>query len=68
MREQCAPAELFPDIPTKPTDLTWDDLEWALFEDDIEPFIEAVVIRLETMLAPRLPSRRPHVRGANHAQ
>ena len=48
-----APTELFPDIPTKPTDLTWDDLEWALFEDDLVPLVEAVVARFEAMLTPQ---------------
>jgi hypothetical protein len=59
MPQQCAPAELFPDMPTKPTALTWEDLErefeWALLADDLEPFVEDVVNCIERkMKAPTL--------------
>ena len=42
MREQCAPAELFPDTPTRPQDLTW-----VLFEADLMPLIEDITHKLE---------------------
>lgn len=55
MRNANAPAEPFPDTPTKPTELTWEDLEWALLADDLEPFVEDVVNCIERkMKAPTL--------------
>ena len=51
-----SPSELFPDMPTQPTNITWEDViarcgEWELFEIEIEPLIEAVAIHLEATLA-----------------
>lgn len=42
MREQCAPAELFPDMPTRRADLTW-----LSFEESLAPLIEEIADKLE---------------------
>lgn len=42
MRDQCAPAELFPDMPTIQTDVTL-----ALLTDELSPLIEEIAEKLE---------------------
>jgi len=42
MREQCAPAELFPDIPTRQTNMVLE-----LLTDELSPLIEEVTRKLE---------------------
>lgn len=42
MREQCAPVELFPDMPTAQADLTL-----LLFEEALAPLVEDIARKLE---------------------
>jgi hypothetical protein len=43
MRDQCAPAELFPDIPTRPSELVLE-----LLTDELSPLIEDIAEKLKT--------------------
>lgn len=48
-REQCAPADLFPDVPTAPADLA-EVLPWEFLEYELAPYVAEAVEHIEHMM------------------